>query len=131
MVLLTPGCLHIHTRGNATLPGLKTRLQAWYRALVFEEAQRRIGYWRAILGLAQPELAVRRMKRRWGTCYPLKNKIVLNMELAKKPREALDYVVLHEMAHFFVPNHGQDFTHILDARLPGWRKIRSQLNGQD
>ncbi len=121
--------LNIFVVGNAAKNRMENLLRGWYRQLVTEEGGRRIEYWRNILNLPPVVLAVRHMKTRWGTCSPLKNKILLNTELAKKPRECLDYVALHELAHFFVPNHGEKFTRFMDRHLPSWQNTRRLLNG--
>jgi predicted metal-dependent hydrolase len=69
------------------------------------------------------------MKTRWGTCNTRTRKIWLNLQLAKKPVECLEYVILHELAHLKVPNHGKDFIAIMDQYMPDWREIKARLNG--
>ena len=68
------------------------------------------------------------MTTRWGTCNTQTKKIWINLQLAKKPRECLDYILLHELAHLKVRNHGKAFVAILDAHMPNWREIKRELN---
>lgn len=127
-IVLDYNILNIFLKGDASKDKMDALLQSWYRQLVAEEGSRRIDYWISVFNLAPVNLYVRHMKTRWGSCAPLKNKILLNTELAKKPRECLDYVVAHELAHFFVPNHGEKFTRFMDKYLPNWKNTRQLLN---
>ena len=60
------------------------------------------------------------MKTRWGSCNPRTGSIRLNTELAKKPRECLEYIVVHEMAHLLEPTHNRHFVALMDRFLPHW-----------
>ena len=71
---------------------------------------------------------VQKMKTKWGSSNPHLRHIRLNLELAKKPTLCLDYVVLHEIAHFLAPNHGPRFVSLLDHHMPNWRNTRQMLN---
>jgi predicted metal-dependent hydrolase len=68
------------------------------------------------------------MKTRWGSCNPKDRHIRLNTELVKKPRDLLEYIVVHEMAHLVEPTHNDRFIAILDDIFPGWREARAELN---
>jgi len=68
------------------------------------------------------------MRTKWGSCNPKTGRIWLNLSLAKKPLGALDYVVLHEMAHFVSPRHDDLFVATMDRLMPGWRQVRADLN---
>ncbi|WP_271618940.1 M48 metallopeptidase family protein, partial [Bradyrhizobium sp. CCBAU 51745] len=87
-----------------------------------------IGKWEKRLGVRLERAFVQKMKTKWGSSNPRLRHIRLNLELAKKPAQCLDYVVLHEMAHFIAPNHGQRFQELLDHHMPNWRNIRQMLN---
>lgn len=71
---------------------------------------------------------LQRMKTRWGSCHPEAGHIRLNTELVKKPRDLLEYVVVHEMVHLLDPTHGERFVTLLDAHYPSWREARAELN---
>ena len=68
------------------------------------------------------------MKTNWGSCSPSSRSIRLNTELGKKPRECLEYIIVHEMAHLLEPTHNGRFTALLDRFLPHWRYHRETLN---
>lgn len=68
------------------------------------------------------------MKTKWGSCNPNTGNIHLNTELAKKPRECLEYVLMHELVHLLEPSHNATFTNLLDKFMPQWRFIRDELN---
>ena len=68
------------------------------------------------------------MRTKWGSCNPDKGLIWLNLELAQKPLQSLDYVILHEMAHFLSPRHDDLFLCVMDKNMPRWRQIRADLN---
>ena len=93
-----------------------------------ERATPRIVKWSERLGLPVPRWGIRLMRTKWGSCNPDKGLVWLNQDLAKKALPALDYVILHEMAHFLSPRHDSVFLSVLDRNLPGWRQIRADLN---
>ena len=74
------------------------------------------------------ELKVRYMKARWGSCQPLMGIITLNSCLMEKPRQAVEYVVLHEFAHFVHPNHSNDFYGLVENMMPDWKQRKALLN---
>ncbi len=103
-------------------------LASWYRGLLRERAAPRMEKWSERLGVPEPRLGIKLMRTKWGSCNPGKGLVWLNLDLAKKPLAALDYVVLHEMAHFLSAKHDEVFLGILDKNLPGWRQVRADLN---
>ena len=84
--------------------------------------------WEQISGLYCDSWQTKYMTTRWGTCNTATKKIWFNLQLAKKPVECLEYVMLHELAHLKVRNHGKDFVAILDKYMPYWRETRKLLN---
>ena len=70
----------------------------------------------------------RSMRSRWGSCNSRTRTITLALELARKHREGLEYVLVHELAHLLVRSHGKRFKSILDRHLPDWRLRRKNLN---
>ncbi|MCC5088412.1 YgjP-like metallopeptidase domain-containing protein [Xanthomonas campestris] len=73
-----------------------------------------------------PPLSLRMMQRQWGSCSPL-GRISLNLSLIRVPGACIDYVILHELCHLKMHNHGKAFYRLLDAHLPGWREIKQRL----
>jgi predicted metal-dependent hydrolase len=100
----------------------------WYREQVRTAAVPLISKWTAALGVTVAQLFVRHMKTKWGSCNPKASAIRLNTELAKKPIDCLEYVLLHELAHLLEPKHNDRFRRILDRRFPHWTQVRDQLN---
>lgn len=103
-------------------------MSAWYRARLREHATPRVVRWSKRLAVSQPKWGIRAMKTKWGSCNPDLGIVWLNLDLAKKPLMTLDYVILHEMAHFVSPRHDEVFLSVLDRHMPAWRQIRSDLN---
>ena len=68
------------------------------------------------------------MKTRWGTCNAEARRIWLNLELAKKPVQCLEYIVMHELVHLIERRHNDHFVAIMDQHLPQWRALRQELN---
>ncbi len=87
-----------------------------------------IAKWEPILGVRVDHYFVQRMKTRWGSCNSDSRSIRLNTELAKKPPECLEYVVVHEMVHLLEPTHNSNFVSLMDKFMPHWRHLREELN---
>ena len=71
---------------------------------------------------------MRRMKTKWGSCNPTAKTILLNTDLAKKPRECLEYIVVHELVHLLEPTHNDRFIKLMDQQMPKWQSHRQLLN---
>ena len=78
-------------------------------------------------GLRFPTLSFRRMKSRWGSCRPQKGALSFNTRLAELPPECADYVVVHELAHFWQPNHSAAFYAEVARVLPDWKARRDKI----
>ena len=100
----------------------------WYRGLLKAEVEKYLPKWEKITGLHCSSWQSKYMTTRWGTCNTNTRKIWLNLQLAKKPIECLEYVILHELAHLKVKNHGLEFIAILDQHMPQWRERKMLLN---
>ena len=100
----------------------------WYRNLLKQEVAKYLPKWEKTTGLYCSSWQSKYMTTKWGTCNPTSKKIWLNLQLAKKPIECLEYVILHELAHLKVHNHGPEFTAILDQYMPYWREHNRRLN---
>lgn len=108
----------------------KDVLAGWYRQLVRDASRELIPTWEARLGVSVEKLFVQRMKTKWGSCNSERRFVRLNTELAKKPRECLEYILVHEMAHIHEPTHNIRFRSLLDNHMPKWREVRDRLNRQ-
>lgn len=102
--------------------------EAWYRSILRQEARTLIARWQERLGVECQGLHVQRMRTKWGSCNTDRRTIRLNTELAKKPPQCLEYVVVHELAHLVVRAHDARFQALLDRHLPDWSQRRDLLN---
>ena len=96
-------------------------------ALFTEISEAVVPLFAGVLDGRRPVLKVRQMKTRWGVCAPAKRQITLNLRLAEKPRAAVEYVVLHEYAHFVHPNHSPAFWAVVARVLPDYKARRALL----
>ena len=103
-------------------------VEVWYRQQVREALPALIAKWEPIMGVRVAQCTVRKMKTRWGSCTPQTRRIRINTDLAKKPSECLEYILVHEMAHLLEPTHNERFVALMDQFLPKWRSCRDELN---
>lgn len=115
-------------RKESTAKQRETFVNEWYRVLLKAEVEKYLPKWERITGLKCSSWQSKYMTTKWGTCNTSTCKIWLNLQLAKKPIECLEYVILHELAHLKVKNHGAEFVAILDQHMPYWREMKKQLN---
>ena len=115
-------------RKESTANQREAFVNEWYRALLKEQIAIYLPKWEEITGLHPDSCQIKNMTTRWGTCNVSARRIWLNLQLAKKPTECLEYVILHELTHLKVYNHGKDFAAIMDRYMPDWREIRKRLN---
>lgn len=100
----------------------------WHKALLHEAVPKLIRKWEPRLDVKVAAYFLQRMKTRWGGCNHAARHIRLNTELVKKPKDLLEYVVVHEMAHLLAPTHSERFVALLNAHYPTWREARAELN---
>lgn len=103
-------------------------MHEWHKGLLHEAVPQLIRKWEPRLGVNVAAYYLQRMKTRWGGCNHTANHIRLNTELVKKPKDLLEYVVVHEMAHLIVPTHSERFIALLTQHYPSWRVARAELN---
>lgn len=120
--------LRLKVRPGTSQEKKRDVLEDWYRALVKGAVSALIAKWQPRLGVNVDRVVVRRMKTKWGSCTPSARSIRVNTELAKKPPECLEYIVVHEMVHMRIRRHDDRFTALMDQHLPGWKLIRQTLN---
>ena len=122
------GILVLQVRPGADRAKREAIVDRWYRDQLKGAVPVLIEKWEAIMGVEVEALHFRKMKARWGTCNPSARSIRLNSELAKRPRECLEYVVVHEMVHLLEPTHNQRFRVFMDRLMPLWRTHKDTLN---
>ena len=103
-------------------------MNEWHRALLRQAVPALIVKWEAKLGVKVSGYFLQRMKTKWGSCSHRAGNIRLNTELVKKPKDLLEYVVVHEMLHLVAPTHSERFVALLQQHYPTWREARVELN---
>ena len=103
-------------------------IENWQKSLLYEYVGSLIKKWEIKLVVKVKRHFIRKMKTRWGSCDKSLGYIRLNAELIKKPKELIEYVVVHEMTHLIETSHNDRFVKILDKHCPFWRDHRSELN---
>ena len=103
-------------------------LHEWHKSLLHAVVPALIQKRERKLGVQVTGYFLQRMKTKWGSCNHQAGHIRLNTELVKKPKDRLENVVVHEMAHLLAPTHSERFVAILDEHYPSWREARAELN---
>lgn len=103
-------------------------LQEWYRDQLKALVPKYISKWEDKMQVKVEEFGIKKMKTKWGTCNREAKRIWINLELAKKPLECLEYIVVHEMVHLLERNHNDRFIAYMNKFLPQWRHYKEELN---
>lgn len=126
-VVLGKDILALYVREDTSYEKRQSVLDAWYRHQLKNQIPVIIKKHEQHMNLQVKQFGVKKMKTRWGTCNPTARRIWLNLELAKKPIECLDYVVLHEMTHFLEAKHNQRFYNLVAEYMPDWKAAEEKL----
>jgi predicted metal-dependent hydrolase len=118
----------LQVRPGTSTERRQTILDEWYRAQLRAAVKPLTPKWEPVVGVKVNRIFVQRMKTKWGSCSRESASIRLNTELAKKPPECLEYIVVHEMAHIIEPTHNSRFIDLMDRLMPNWRFYRQLLN---
>ena len=127
-VALKHSALILHIRRGADEDKKQAILDEWYREQLKGEINLLIQKWAPHMGVETPSFIARKMKTKWGSCTPEAKSIRINLELAKKPPECLEYIVVHELAHLLEPTHNSRFIALMTKFMPKWRFYRDELN---
>lgn len=103
-------------------------MHTWHKSLLHAVVPGLIARWEPILRVEVKAYFLQRMKTKWGSCNHTAGHIRLNTELVKKPRDLLEYVIVHEMVHLIEPTHSERFVGLVEQHFPGWREARAELN---
>ena len=127
-VSLTHRTIHLTVRPGSSPEKRAAVMHAWHKSLLHAAVPALIQKWEPKLGVKVSGYRLQRMKTRWGSCNPKSRHIRLNTELVKKPKDLLEYVVVHEMLHLIAPTHSEHFVALLSKHYPAWREARAELN---
>lgn len=125
---LKHGRMIFQTRPGTNVIKKQEILDEWYRGLVREAVQAKIAKWETKVGVAVNRVFVQKMKTKWGSCNSVAGNIRLNTDLAKKPPECLEYILVHELLHLIEPSHNDRFIKLMGQVMPKWRSHRQLLN---
>lgn len=127
-VKLRHNTLLLQVRPGSSEAKKQAALESWLRQQLKEAIVSLIAKWEQRMGVKVRRFFVQRMKTKWGSCSPRTASIRLNAELARKPLECLEYIVVHEMVHLLEPTHDQGFVALMDRFMPKWQFHRDTLN---
>lgn len=127
-VELYQNSIHMFVHPDNTLEQRKKLLIEWYRKQLKDMVPQIFAHWESIMGVSAKEVHIKIMKTRWGTCNTVKKRIWLNLYLALKPLECVEYVIVHELCHLIEPSHNERFYQCMDYFLPDWKSRKKRLN---
>jgi predicted metal-dependent hydrolase len=120
--------IDLFIRPNATIEQRQNCINEWYRKQLKNKIPQLIKKWEPIIGVTVSDWGVKQMKTKWGTCNIEQKRIWINLELAKKPYNCLEYIIVHEMIHLIERHHNDNFLAHLDKYLPKWKLYKDELN---
>jgi len=127
-IILKPNTIEMFIKPTTNRQKREIVLDKWYREQLKELIPPYISKWEKTLGVEVKEFAIKKMRTRWGTCNPIAKRIWLNLELAKKPIECIEYIVVHEMVHLLERSHNEKFIAYMNHYMPHWRSLKRELN---
>lgn len=127
-IKLGRGRLHLYVNPATTLENKALVLSSYYRDALKARIAELLPVWEDKIGVTATDWGIKKMKTKWGSCNTQAKRIWLNLELAKKPPECLEYILVHELVHLLERNHNEQFKAHMDRLLPDWRERRDLLN---
>jgi predicted metal-dependent hydrolase len=127
-VRLTHRRLTLTVRPGTSRAKRQAIMHEWHKSLLHGAVPALIRKWEPKLGVGVAGYFLQRMKTKWGSCNHRARHIRLNTELVKKPKDLLEYVVVHEMLHLIAPTHSEQFLTLMTKYYPSWREAREELN---
>jgi predicted metal-dependent hydrolase len=128
VVLRNSATLDLQARRGSDARARQRVLLHWYRERLRELTLPSLAKWESILGVRAEACGIKRMKTRWGSCNDQARRIWVNLELAKKPPQCLEYIIVHELVHLLERHHNERFVAMMNDHLPQWRLHRDELN---
>lgn len=128
VVLRNRSFLELHVPPGTSAEQRERVLQRWYRKHLKAMIVPLLEQWQRVLGVEVEACGIKRMKTRWGSCNADSRRIWVNLELAKKPVQCLEYILVHELTHLLERRHNERFRALMDEYMPQWRLHRDELN---
>ena len=120
--------IDLYVKPNTSFNTKERMFYNFYRAELNKIIPKLKTKWEKKIGIKGKEVKIKRMKTNWGTCNKKQGRIWINLELAKKPIETIEYVLIHEMVHMQERNHTSKFVELMNQYLPQWEKQKNLLN---
>ena len=120
----------LQVRRDSTPQQRANVMEEWYREILKKAIPPILEKCEKIVGVKSKEWQVKNMRTKWGTCNIKARRIWLNLQLAKKTPECLEYVIIHELVHLLEKNHNDVFKGYMDRFYPNWRMVKDDLNDQ-
>lgn len=127
-VELTHATIELYVRPNTSEAKRKELIEEWYRAELKKITPKLITKWEKVMGVQSNEFGIKKMRTKWGTCNTKAKRIWLNLELAKKPLECIEFIIVHELVHLLERTHNEIFVSYMNEFMPKWRFYREELN---
>jgi predicted metal-dependent hydrolase len=128
VVLPNKTTMALYARPETSSMQRKQVLQRWYRQQLKGLIPPLLDKWQTALSVQVADWGIKKMKTKWGACNVNAHRIWLNLELAKKPVQCLEYIVVHELTHLLEQHHSNRFVALMEQHLPTWRVWRDMLN---
>lgn len=122
------GSMIMKVRKGSSVERKAELINEWYRQHLKEYIGVLMDKWTSKLEEADVTWHIKIMKTQWGSCGAKRRALLFNLELARVPKECIEYVVVHELTHLQVQNHSKVFEAMMSQRMPNWRNLRKQLN---
>jgi len=120
--------IDLSVRPNTTTEQRLIILNEWYRKQLKALIPELISKWEKKIGVSVSDWGVKQMKTKWGTCNIEEKRIWINLELAKKPLNCLEYIIVHELIHLLERHHNDRFLFLMEKHLPNWKFLKEELN---
>jgi predicted metal-dependent hydrolase len=127
-VKVSGGKIHLFVNPGTSIQNRALVLSEFYRAQLKAQVEKLIPEWQQRIAVEVADWNVKKMKTKWGSCNVGAKRIWLNLELAKKPLECLEYILVHELVHLLERKHNERFLSHMDKFMPNWRERRDLLN---
>lgn len=118
----------MRVRKDSTVERRAELMTEWYREQLKEYIGPLVERWVEKLVERDVTWQIKSMKTLWGSCNARRRSLLFNLELARVPKECIEYVVVHELTHLKIQNHSKVFEFLLGQQIPNWKSLRKKLN---
>jgi predicted metal-dependent hydrolase len=128
VVVRNQAAIDLYVRPETSADQREQILYRWYRKQLKALVPSMLEKWQLVLGVQVADWGIKKMKTKWGACTIDARRIWINLELAKKPVQCLEYIIVHELVHLLERQHNDRFRNLMDEFMPQWRLYREELN---